>query len=112
MPGGSQNLQYSTTKLTVFSSDVFKIHREFNSTIVFVIAVYFIDLSAEEVRSRNRALRRALHHAARAKVSHQVVPVTGHPATVQMGEENGTVLSTPRHLKGADDVGRIAGHQT
>ena len=44
-PSHALQTQSSTTKSTVFSADVFKIHTEANPVIAFVITVYFIDLA-------------------------------------------------------------------
>jgi len=60
--------------------------------------------------SRHDGLCRTPHHTARAQGNHQVVPTTGRPTTVQMGEGSSPVPGAHAYLEGADAVGRIAGH--
>jgi hypothetical protein len=52
--------------------------------------------------SRNDGLCRTPHHIARTQGSHQVVPTTGHPTTVQMGEGSSPAPGTHAYLEGAD----------
>jgi len=51
-------------------------------------------------------LRRTPHHAERPQGSHQVVPTTGHPPTIQMGKESSSALGTYAYLEGADAAAR------